>query len=63
MATGSSNHVARAIIMTEPPRIDLSEVTDKGSINQRAVIAARGDLVEAIYSVTPSQFVLQFNRD
>lgn len=62
-ATGSSNHVARAIIMTEPPRIDLSEVTDKGSINQRAVIAARGDLVEAIYSVTPSQFVLQFNRD
>ena len=41
-ATGSSNHVARAVLLAMPPDIDKGEVTDKGSINQRAVHSARG---------------------
>lgn len=49
-ATGSSNHIARAHVMIAPPDIDKGEVTDKGSINQRAVLAARSDLVEALYA-------------
>jgi feruloyl-CoA synthase len=50
LATGSSNRVSRAILLTEPPSIDAGEMTDKGSINQRAVLANRGALVEALYA-------------
>ena len=38
--TGSATRVARAIVLAEPPSIDRGEVTDKGSINQRAVLHA-----------------------
>ncbi len=44
-ATGSSNRIARAILMPEPPAIDAHEVTDKGSINQGAVLKNRAALV------------------
>jgi feruloyl-CoA synthase len=49
-ATGSANRVARLHVMAEPPSIDKGEVTDKGSINQRAVLANREALVEALYA-------------
>jgi feruloyl-CoA synthase len=49
-ATGSSTLVARAIVLDGPPSIDANEVTDKGSINQRALMAARAQLVEALYT-------------
>ena len=61
-ATGSSTHVARAIVMTAPPDIDKGEITDKGSINQRAVLAARAELVFAIYADPPAAGVLEFSR-
>ena len=48
-ASGSANRVTRALILAEPPSIDLGEVTDKGSINQRAVLAHRTWAVEALY--------------
>lgn len=48
-ATGSSNRVTRAILLAEPPSIDAGEMTDKGSINQRAVLSHRAALVEALY--------------
>ena len=48
-STGSSTLVARAIILGEPPSIDAHEITDKGSINQRAVMAARAALVDDLY--------------
>jgi len=49
-STGSSNLVARAIILDAPPSIDAHEITDKGSINQRAVMAARASLVDDLYA-------------
>ena len=49
-STGSSMHIERAILMTEPPSMDKSEMTDKGSINQRAVLANRAGLVEQLYA-------------
>jgi feruloyl-CoA synthase len=52
-ATGSSTMVRRAILLSEPPSIDANEVTDKGTINQPAVLTRRAALVEALY-VTPS---------
>ena len=39
--TGSANRVARALVLAEPPSIDRGEITDKGSINQRAVLTHR----------------------
>jgi feruloyl-CoA synthase len=48
-STGSSNRVARAIVLEEPPSLDAGEMTDKGSINQRAVLARRKDLVDELY--------------
>jgi feruloyl-CoA synthase len=48
-STGSANRVARLHVLAEPPSIDKGEVTDKGSINQRAVLAHRDALVTALY--------------
>ncbi|MEM1149568.1 MAG: AMP-binding protein [Pseudomonadota bacterium] len=47
---GSSRRIKRALIMTEPPNIDAGEITDKGYVNQRAVIDRRTDLVAALYT-------------
>jgi feruloyl-CoA synthase len=49
-STGSSNRVARMLLLDEPPSLDAGEMTDKGSINQRAVLARRAALVEELYS-------------
>lgn len=48
-ATGSATRIARALILTEPASIDKGEVTDKGSINQRAVLKHRAALVQALH--------------
>ncbi len=61
-STGSSNHVARAIILDTPPSLDAHEVTDKGSINQRAVMAERANLVEDIYAEPAPAHVLVATR-
>ena len=49
-ATGSASRIARLHLMHEPPSIDRSEVTDKGSINQRAVLEQRAALVTALHA-------------
>jgi feruloyl-CoA synthase len=49
-AGGSSNRIARALLLHEPPSIDAGEITDKGYINQRAVLERRADLVALLYS-------------
>jgi len=48
-ATGSANRIARALLLAEPPSIDKGEITDKGSINQRAVLKHRDTLVQALH--------------
>jgi feruloyl-CoA synthase len=48
-ATGSANRVARLYLMHEAPSIDKGEITDKGSINQRAVLKHRDALVQALH--------------
>src|SRR5215467_11872128 len=57
-STGSSNRVCRAILVREPPSLDAGEMTDKGSINQGAVLKRRGDLVDELYALDPSPRVL-----
>jgi feruloyl-CoA synthase len=46
---GSSMCARRALLLAEPPSIDAGEITDKGYINQRAVLTRRAELVEALY--------------
>jgi feruloyl-CoA synthase len=49
-AGGSSMEIARVVLMDEPPSIDANEITDKGYINQRAVLQRRAALVERLYA-------------
>jgi feruloyl-CoA synthase len=57
-STGSSTFVARAIVLEDPPSMDAREITDKGSINQKAVLASRAAIVDELYSAPPSPRVL-----
>ena len=50
LGTGSANRIGRLRILVEPASIDRGEITDKGSINQRAVLTHRAGDVEALYS-------------
>lgn len=58
-STGNSNRVARAILLEEPPSLDAGEITDKASLNQRAILDRRADAVEEIYSSHPPARVLR----
>ena len=49
---GSASRVALLHLMHESPSIDKGEVTDKGSINQRAVLKHRDALVNALHGGT-----------
>ena len=55
---GSSNRICRAILLSEPPSLDAGEMTDKGSINQRAVLARRAALVDELYATPASARVI-----
>lgn len=58
-STGSSTRITRALFLDSPLSIDDGEVTDKGSINQRAVLDHRKQLIEALYSPTlPADVIL-----
>lgn len=50
LSPGSSTRICRIILMEEPPSLDAGEATDKGSINQRAVLGRRAMLVEELYA-------------
>lgn len=52
-AGGSSLRVMRVMFITDPLSLDAGEVTDKGSVNQRAVLRNRADDAEALYSDDP----------
>jgi feruloyl-CoA synthase len=57
-STGSSNRLTRVLLMDEPPSMDAGEMTDKGSINQRAVLGRRANLVKELYANPPSARVI-----
>ncbi|MFZ3361281.1 MAG: feruloyl-CoA synthase [Xanthobacteraceae bacterium] len=57
-AKGTSNRITRIILLDEPPSLDIGEMTDKGSINQRAVLANRAKLVEELYAAAPPPHVI-----
>ena len=44
----SSGHATRALLLAEPASVDGGEITDKGYINQRAVLTRRADAVKIL---------------
>ncbi len=57
-STGSSNRVERLLLLSEPPSLDRDEVTDKGSINQRAVLRTRAEAVDLLYADPPGPDII-----
>jgi feruloyl-CoA synthase len=57
-STGSSTRITRAVLIDTPLSIDRGEVTDKGSINQRAVLDHRNRLIDELYSPAPAAHVI-----
>jgi feruloyl-CoA synthase len=51
-SSGSSTLIRRAILLEDPPSIDRQELTDKASVNQKAVLKNRWALVEELYAPT-----------
>jgi feruloyl-CoA synthase len=54
---GSSRRLGRALVVTEPPAIDRGEITDKGSLNMRAVLENRTALVDSLYDDTNPEVI------
>lgn len=59
----SSMQIRRALIMTVPASMDSGEVTDKGYVNQRAVLARRANLVDALYADSRDAAVIQVDTE
>lgn len=55
---GSSMRVARAAFLVAPLSLDAGEITDKGSLNLRAVLAHRGAALEALYDDAHPETIL-----
>ena len=49
VSTGGTTRIDRAILLDTPPSLEAQEITDKGTINQKAVLRNRSALVEEMY--------------
>ena len=57
-ATGSSNRIARAMVLAEPPSIKAHEITAKGNLNNNAVLRHRASFVDRLYDDTDAATIL-----
>jgi feruloyl-CoA synthase len=55
---GSSERIARVLLLTEPPSIDAGEITDKGYINQRLSLECRAAEVARVFAEAPDRDVI-----
>jgi feruloyl-CoA synthase len=55
---GSARRIERLLLLDEPPNMDAGEITDKGYVNQRAVIERRADAVARLYADPPDPEVI-----
>jgi len=56
--SGATRSIRRAVLLPSSPSLDEGEVTDKGSINQRAVLRCRAELIAALYAEPPPAIVI-----
>jgi feruloyl-CoA synthase len=54
---GSSTAVVRARLLDAPPSLERREITDKGSLNQRAVLENRSAAVDALYATSGDELL------
>jgi feruloyl-CoA synthase len=54
----STRCIRRALLLPSAPSLDRGEITDKGSINQRAVLRHRTHLVAALYAAVRAAHVI-----
>jgi feruloyl-CoA synthase len=54
---GSSTFATRALLLAEPPSVDGGEITDKGYVNQRAVLSRRAALVARLADPTSAESI------
>ena len=59
---GGSGRIGALLLLGTPPLIDAGELTDKGSISQRGVLAARTADVERLYSADPRADVVELRQ-
>ncbi|MDQ8730984.1 feruloyl-CoA synthase [Bradyrhizobium sp. LHD-71] len=55
--SGSAGHATRALLLVEPPSIDGGEITDKGYINQRAVLTRRADALAKLRNDASTEWI------
>ncbi len=63
VSTGSSMCIKRAVFADFELSIDKGEITDKGSINQRAILNSKQDLVAMLYEENPSSRIVEFTGE
>jgi feruloyl-CoA synthase len=56
--TGTSQKIARVLLLAAPPSIDENEITDKGYINQRRVLERRAAEIDHLYAAAPDDEVI-----
>jgi feruloyl-CoA synthase len=54
---GSSGHATRALLLAEPASVDGGEITDKGYINQRAVLTRRANAVATLEDDASAEWI------
>ena len=59
---GSSTAIRRAAILDEPPAIDAGELTEKGSVNQKAVLRHRAAIVDQLFAPPPSPALIDIQE-
>ena len=62
MGVGSSQRAACALVLATPPDADAGEITDKGYVNQRAVLALRQKEVERLHAITGDEAVIRAEK-
>jgi feruloyl-CoA synthase len=60
--TGSSTRVEHAMLLEQPPSLDAAEITDKGSINQKAVLQHRRTLLDQLYGAPGPGLLVDVSR-
>jgi feruloyl-CoA synthase len=56
---GSSERVARVLLLPDTPSIDANEITDKGYVNQRLALERRATDLARLYAITPDSDVIE----
>ncbi len=56
---GGAARIKRALLLKDPPSANAHEISDKGTINRRAVIDRRASEVDRLYADAPDAGVMQ----